>query len=361
MINFLDILQIISIIISIILGFVPSFISVKKGNTITDRGLLLILFFTISVLFALGTTVFKSVNDTWKFETAIKNSESAVKHVNENLTASNKLITITNSSLTDLKNFHNRYQLFQNKSDSIQHVSIALNEKLKNGILTQKELNQSANDLMNTMRLQLDDQNLNYRNKLSNTLVQLGLSHYNIYGGFDAVGKDTNKGNTGFKNMADSIAKAREMPLGIEKNDAALFDNYYKDRAEKLEKFNSSFIQLSDTLSTLIKVNAAFNKDSIVLLSGNPIKLVDGFKTFCERTLNLLNNEMANPVLFSDPSLQNNWLKYFNYIYVFNARLNIYGAKMITTDKVNELFKTEQDFLKKIAQSKDFISGKKNK
>ena len=279
-----------------------------------------------------------------------------------------------------MSNLQDKSQSLQKKSDSIQILSSSLNDKLKQEILIQQKTNRSANDLVSNMKSQNEKEMLNYKNSLALSYDRLQQTDLYIYSGFKILNIDNGLTADVYKNkikaIQNRISEIKNSNYARPKYKASDSINNLFNSSDSITRLNiidlelkrflksdsDRIIGLSNELTDFEKFADSVQKTSFIfdqtenhfvqLLANDSVKLLTSLKEFYQQTYMLLRNEIGNPILYSDTSLLNLWVKHYDYISTCQNKTNLYGNKFTTIDKVNEIIEKHKIFLNKLVTFK---------
>lgn len=306
-----DFWQMVSIVVALVLSFLPSIKPVKGFNRYSVG---LVILFIIAVSTAVSTTITKSISDKENYANLVNGSESTLKRVNENLGKSNQLTEMSNESIQRLQDIQKRNFELQNeamaineKSSAIQNSSELLNKKLMEEIEIQKQTNKSANDILASLSLQKKSERLTNKTKLLSCVGELVACVGLLHDVFRKESVDT----VFIKSTIDKeMFKFKKSHPFIE-NESIIIDSFMvKNFYEDLKNFESRFNFIRDSLFKRIAKLPMDEKVNIVYLIQDSIIVEAGVKNYLNTTIDLLVSQLYNPVL-SESKSSNVWMEFY--------------------------------------------------
>lgn len=345
-----DFWQVVSIVVALVVSFLPSIKPVKGINLYS--GLLMFLFIC-AVITAVSTTISKSVSDKENYTNLVNGAESTLKRVNQNMDTSQKIMTITNESIKRLQDIQDKNIQLQNeaaiinkKSTLIQQSSEVLQKQLADEIQIQRQTNKTAKEIVKNILEESERVKKGNQIKLMVGYVELTLMKFNLYDALQPVQTNWTATLLDFQSKFKSIVPNYDSLVKIQ-NYRALdsidiaMQNDYKKLFEGISK-------VQDSIDNSLSVRIKNTKPGMAFMIKDSLHFINGVKQYLSETSNLLVAQLANPILQKERKLFLDWLEFFNKLYVKKELFLIDKTTITNIKDVQTLLDEHDKFLRNV-------------
>ncbi len=343
--DFVDFLQVISLVLALGIGFLPNVISTKSNdNRVSPFGMLMIALFLLCLSATFFSTISKSSADKKAYNDLFDSTTLVLDKATNNIIKSDSILNLQNKNIDELKKLQENAKQIQQqgilltyKSDLIQAKSEQLNTKLRQEIDLQKATTKVADSIVNKITNQ--DRNTERNNQLRLLLCITTMMRTNliIYNGMHQVGTD-------YKKYITELVAENNKRLFESKRPLNIGDSLKKDLKDDSTIVNSVIYRMNN----IINVYIADLRRSVIYAIEDSAKITNAITEFLNQNLALLDSQLGNPIVQKNNKLFDLWLKYFGEL---NEKRSIYfldKSSLNSIDKIKQLTKSQDEFITRV-------------